>query len=73
MSQLFGAGSVPQSVIPPPSPSRIDTPIQKAGDAVLQNRARQGAASQFLTSSLLAPSGVKASQRYLGGNDARQL
>lgn len=67
MSQLFGASPVPQHVIPPPSPSRVDTGVQKAGDAVLQNRARQGAASQFLTSPLFTTKDSTSQQRYLGG------
>lgn len=53
MSQVFGFGTpVPQSAIPPPSPSRVDPAIQKSGDATLQNVARQGYASQFLMSTL---------------------
>lgn len=67
MSQLFGAGPVPQHVIPPPSPSRIDSSVQKAGDAVLQNRVRQGAASQFLTSPLFTTKDSSSRERHLGG------
>lgn len=67
MSQLFGSSPVPQHVIPPPSPSRTDTDVQQAGDAVLQNRARQGAASQFLTSPLFTTKDTTSRQQYLGG------
>lgn len=50
MSQLFGFGQpIPQSALPPPSPVKSDETVQKPADAVLQNRARQGYASQFLT------------------------
>lgn len=50
MSQVFGFGQpIPQSALPPPSPVRSDPAIQRAADATVQNRARQGYASQFLT------------------------
>lgn len=67
MSQIFGFGQpTPQPSIPPPSPVKSDTAIQKASDATLQNKARQGYASQFLTTAAYNQREAAPFQQRLG-------